>query len=292
MTFPDGTVQRVVGHAHGSRQTQREILNLLQDPSISDQSIRSSVMPMTTRLFESVNQFKDDISYLREEVLNAEEPPVHLWVESSETFREGHTTNLRSAWQRRENIRHGLTDSFIAAAGSPLIYLDLMGELNTHTIEGIEDFTPEIIRLWDMSDRLKEGTLSSSQMEARDPRTLQFAMNYIGEWDEFLSLAKTEELYNFDLTRIDNALQATDFSDRVKHSLASRLRAYYYDHVSSLKRDEVNARMMVDKNVSGILFTGLLHLQPTMYLLQQSCLSEMSPNNAVDSAVGASRAIQ
>lgn len=93
----------------------------------------------------------------------------------------------------------------------------------------------------------------------------------MNEWDKLLEKGDTESLLNYDIRKIDPEIDRAKLTAQVSNSLKQRLMAYLLEHQVSIKRDKANVKKIVDQGRSGIYLTGLLHVDPTLNLLQQAC---------------------
>lgn len=268
VSFPDGRSFRVIGHVHGERQYQAQILGALNDPSLSDAEVASRVQPQKQSLEKALEHFKQDYDYLAGE-LAAETNPTVLWVEASDGFLRDHQARLGRALQLRKSA---LREEMLLASASPILYYGARNALpKSVEIKGVEDINDDIRRGWLTANKLREGTLSFTQINASHPAAIKAIEPLIQEWNEAVQLVKKDQLYRHDFSKIDAVVAGLRLPAEVDRSLKNRLKAFFLDQMTSLKRDEQNVRRMIAENKSGIFMVGMLHLQPSLYLLKEKC---------------------
>ena len=265
--LPNGISIRVVGHEHGERDIQGKILGTLANSQLSDAEVIAITQPLVNSLSTTLAQYHGDVLYLAD-VLSVT-PEIILWVEASENALDQIRSYLVTAMKLRKGSQ--MDDGLLLAAG-PILYLEATSKLPSGTqVKGVENISAEIQMDWKRADDLKKGSLSFEEIENANAKAFRSVVPLVEKWNKMLEGGQTDQLLNYDTSKIDTVVDAGNYSNQIASSLKMRLKAYLIEHQSSIKRDRANVQKIIEQNKSSVFLVGLLHVDPTLTFLQRSC---------------------
>lgn len=275
MTFPNGINIQIVGHNHGERNPQRDLLINLANPAVSDQAAADMATPILTQSQKSLDFFKSDVEYIRQYI--ATHPgEANLWSESSEEAVNERAGATFQASNLRPNNSNLFNDAILYSSGSPAIYalakLNLPARIQVH---GVETITTEINSLRLRAEELERRGQEAGKLAPpgeQMPEALKSALKLmIASWNDALARGDSNFLMSYNPELIYSLVRNANISPQTKTALNFSLSGKLLDYQSYSLRNEQNVTTLISSQRSGVLFIGASHVVPMMNILKKRC---------------------